>query len=158
MSFEKLPPELFAVNFSIDGGNGTLKATVDGSEINSGNKVEHGKTVTFTATPDAGYTVKEWKADGSAVTGSTSNTYTCTVTKALTVKVSFLAGGASYTVKHYQGKNRRRLSCRTGRKRKSKRHGRSQRRIHGENLRGFYISAYPYQSKQHRTDRRHDKC
>ena len=104
VSFEKLPPELFAVNFSVDGGNGTLKATVDGSEINSGNKVEHGKTVTFTATPDAGYTVKEWKADGSAVTGSTSNTYTCTVTKALTVKVSFLAGGASYTVKHYQEK------------------------------------------------------
>ena len=104
MSFEKLPPELFAVNFSVDGGNGTLTAKVDGGEINSGNKVEHGKTVTFTATPDAGYTVKEWKADGSAVTGSTSNTYTCTVTKALTVKVSFLAGGASYTVKHYREK------------------------------------------------------
>ena len=99
-------PEAFTVTFSVDGTppNGTLKATVDGSEINSGNKVEHGKTVTFTATPDAGYTVKEWKADGSAVTGSTSNTYTCTVTKALTVKVSFLAGGASYTVKHYQEK------------------------------------------------------
>ena len=97
-------PETFNITFSVDGGNGTLKATVDGSEINSGNKVEHGKTVTFTATPDAGYTVKEWKADGSAVTGSTSNTYTCTVTKALTVKVSFLAGGASYTVKHYQEK------------------------------------------------------
>ena len=97
-------PETFNITFSVDGGNGTLKATVDGSEINSGNTVEHGKTVTFTATPDAGYTVKEWKADGAAVTGSTSNTYTCTVTKALTVKVSFLAGGASYTVKHYQEK------------------------------------------------------
>ena len=99
-------PEAFTITFSVDGTppNGTIKATVDGSEINSGNKVEYGKTVTFTATPDAGYTVKEWKADGSAVTGSTSNTYTCTVTKALTVKVSFLAGGASYTVKHYQEK------------------------------------------------------
>ena len=97
-------PETFTVTFGVEGVGGTLKATVDGSEINSGNKVEHGKTVTFTATPDAGYTVKEWKADGSAVTGSTSNTYTCTVTKALTVKVSFLAGGASYTVKHYQEK------------------------------------------------------
>ena len=99
-------PEAFTITFSVDGTppNGTIKATVDGSEINSGNKVEYGKTVTFTATPDAGYTVKEWKADGSAVTGSTSNTYTCTVTKALTVKVNFLAGGASYTVKHYQEK------------------------------------------------------
>ena len=97
-------PETFNVTFSVDGVGGTLKATVGGSEINSGNKVEHGKTVTFTATPDAGYTVKEWKADGAAVTGSTSNTYTCTVTKALTVTVSFLAGGASYTVKHYREK------------------------------------------------------
>ena len=97
-------PETFNVTFSVDGVGGTLKATVGGSEINSGNKVEHGKTVTFTATPDAGYAVKEWKADGAAVTGSTSNTYTCTVTKALTVTVSFLAGGASYTVKHYREK------------------------------------------------------
>ena len=97
-------PETFNVTFSVDGVGGTLNATVGGSEINSGNKVEHGKTVTFTATPDAGYAVKEWKADGAAVTGSTSNTYTCTVTKALTVTVSFLAGGASYTVKHYREK------------------------------------------------------
>ena len=97
--------ETCSVTFSVDGAGGTLKAKVEGgSEINSGNTVEHGKTVIFTATPDAGYTVKEWKADGSAVTGSTSNTYTCTVTKAVTVKVSFLAGGASYTVKHYQEK------------------------------------------------------
>ena len=96
-------PETFNITFGVDGTGGTLKAKVEGgSEINSGNTVEHGKTVIFTATPDAGYTVKEWKAD--AVTGSTSNTYTCTVTKALTVKVSFLAGGASYTVKHYQEK------------------------------------------------------
>ena len=117
VSFEAIPKH--AITFGVEGGqsqggqsgqtqgtaHGTLKAKVEGgSEINSGNTVEHGKTVTFTATPDAGYTVKEWKADGAAVTGSTSNTYTCTVTKALTVKVSFLAGGASYTVKHYQEK------------------------------------------------------
>ena len=92
------------ITFSVDGGGGTLTAKIGETEIKSGNEVEANKTVTFTATPDAGYTVKEWKADGAVVTGSTSNTYTCTVTKALTVKVSFLAGGASYTVKHYQEK------------------------------------------------------
>ena len=97
---------LYAITFGVDGtpANGTLKAEVDGNEIHTGDKVEQGKTVTFTATPEAGYTVEEWKADGAVVTGNTSNTYTCTVTKAVTVKVSFLAGGASYTVKHYQEK------------------------------------------------------
>ena len=44
----------YAVNFGVDGGNGTLKAKADGgtetdvSPIN----VEKGKTVTFTAVPD----------------------------------------------------------------------------------------------------------
>ncbi|WP_432870941.1 SUMF1/EgtB/PvdO family nonheme iron enzyme [Treponema denticola] len=73
----------------MDGSNGTLKATVDGNEINTGDKVKHGKTVTFTATPSSGYKVKEWKADDTVVAGNTSNTYTCTVTKAVHVTVSF---------------------------------------------------------------------
>ena len=80
---------LYAITFGVDGTNGTLKATVDGNEINTGDKVKHGKTVTFTATPNSGYEVKEWKADGTVVTGNTSNTYTCTVTKAVHVTVSF---------------------------------------------------------------------
>ena len=33
----------YTVTFGVDGANGTLKATVDGSEINSGNKVEKSK-------------------------------------------------------------------------------------------------------------------
>jgi|GEM_PF-271375 len=94
----------YTITFGVDGSNGTLKATVDGNEINTGDKVAQGKTVTFTATPSSGYKVKEWKADGTVVTGNTSNTYTCTVTKAVTVKVSFLAGEASYKVKHYKEK------------------------------------------------------
>ena len=96
-------PETFTVTFGVEGTDGTLKAMVGSSEIHSGDKVEKSKAVTFTATPDAGYTVKEWKADG-AVISNTLNTYTHTVTKAVTVKVNFLAGGASYTVKHYQEK------------------------------------------------------
>ena len=97
----------YTITFGVDGSNGTLKATVDGNEINTGDKVAQGKTVTFTATPSSGYKVKEWKADGTVVTGNTSNTYTCTVTKAVTVKVKFQlipAGEASYKVKHYQEK------------------------------------------------------
>ena len=96
---------LYTITFGVDGtpANGTLKARVDGNEIHSGDKVEHGKTVAFTATAAAGYGVKEWKVDGT-VTGNTSNTYTHNVTEAVTVKVSFLAGETSYTVKHYQEK------------------------------------------------------
>ena len=82
------PPPKHAVNFSVDGGNGTLKATVGGTEINSGDTVEQGKTVVFTATPDSGFHVKGWTLDGNAVNG-TNSSYSFTVTKAAEVKVSF---------------------------------------------------------------------
>ena len=78
----------YTVTFGVDGANGTLKATVDGSEINSGNEVEKGKSVVFTAEPDAGYEVKEWKVDGTVISNA-ENSYTHTVTKAVDVKVSF---------------------------------------------------------------------
>ena len=101
------PTPKHAVTFSVDSTtpNGTLKAAVGGTEINSGDAVEKGKIVTFTANPSSGYKVKEWKADGVAVPGNTTNSYAFTVTKAADVKVSFEAlppGEASYTVKHYQ--------------------------------------------------------
>ena len=38
----------FALTFSVDGGNGSLEAKVDGTKINSGDQVEKGKTVVFT--------------------------------------------------------------------------------------------------------------
>ena len=100
------PVSKYAVTFGVEGTGGTLKAKAD--EVTetetSPITVQKGKTVTFTATAAAGYAVKEWKVDGAVVTDNTSNTYTCTVTKAVTVKVSFLAGETSYTVKHYQEK------------------------------------------------------
>ncbi|MGI5096778.1 leucine-rich repeat domain-containing protein [Treponema socranskii] len=90
---------LYTITFGVDGtpANGTLKATVDGGEIHSGDKVEKDKTVTFTAEPETGCNVKEWKVDG-AVTGSTSNTYTHHVTETLNVKVSFEVGSAVLTL------------------------------------------------------------
>ncbi|WP_433003094.1 leucine-rich repeat protein [Treponema socranskii] len=82
------PKPKHAITFSVDGGNGTLKATVGGAEINSGDKVEQGKTIVFTAVPDSGFHVKGWTLDGNAVNG-TNNSYSFTVTKAAEVKVSF---------------------------------------------------------------------
>ena len=84
-----VPKPKHTVTFSVEGGNGTLKAKVDGSEIHTGDKVEQDKIVTFTATPNSDYKVKKWKVDGAVVTGNASTTYTHTVTKVSKVTVSF---------------------------------------------------------------------
>ena len=87
------PKPKHAINFSVDSTtpNGTLKAVLDGGDIASGNEVEEGKTVTFTAVPSANYKVKEWKLDGTAIEGNKTNTYTHTVKKPVTITVSFEA-------------------------------------------------------------------
>ena len=82
------PTPKHAVTFSVEGGNGTLTAKVDGSGISSGAEVEQGKTIVFTATPDSGFHVKGWTLDGNPVNG-TNSSYSFTVTKAAEVKVSF---------------------------------------------------------------------
>ena len=82
------PPPKHAITFSVDGGNGTLTATVGGAEISSGDTVEQGKTIVFTATPDSGFHVKGWTLDGNPVNG-TNSSYSFPVTKAAEVKVSF---------------------------------------------------------------------
>jgi len=80
VSFEAIPKH--AINFSVDSTtqNGTLKAVVSDKEIDSGNEVEEGKTVIFTATADTDYRVKEWKVNDKVVTGNKTNTYKHTVT------------------------------------------------------------------------------
>ena len=90
VSFENTPLPQYAVNFSVEGGNGTLKAKADGVAETAASpiSVQKGKSVTFTATPDSGYRVKGWTLDGKAVNG-TNNSYTLAVTKAVNVKVSF---------------------------------------------------------------------
>ena len=98
----------FTVNFSVDGEHGTLTAKVSDVAIGTGTKVEKDKKVSFTATPDKNYKVKEWRVGGSAVTGNTSSSYTHTVTKAVEVKVAFESlpvGQASYIVQHYKEKS-----------------------------------------------------
>ena len=83
----------YTVTFGVDGANGTLKATVDGSEINSGNKVEKGKSVVFTAEPDAGYEVGIWSvSNGAFVSGGEPGDETAElkVTENVTVTVTFI--------------------------------------------------------------------
>ena len=83
------------VTFSVDGGNGTLKATPEGGAETAASpiSVEHGKTVIFTATPNTDYVVDKWTIQGGsfeAGTGTNGNTTAkVKVTANTTVKVSF---------------------------------------------------------------------
>ncbi|WP_253717071.1 leucine-rich repeat protein [Treponema denticola] len=88
----------FKIDFGVDGGNGTLTAKVDGSEISSGDKVEHGKTVVFKATPDSNCAVEQWTNNGTVISGGANTTYNHTVTAAANIKVKFKYTGAALTV------------------------------------------------------------
>ena len=89
VSFKEIPKH--AITFSVDSTtqNGTLKAVVSDKEIDSGNEVEEGKTVIFTATADTDYRVKEWKVNDKVVTGNKTNTYKHPVTEPANIIVSF---------------------------------------------------------------------
>jgi hypothetical protein len=60
----------YTITFSVVGGNGTISATVAGQPIASGTQRWSGTIVTFTASPAAGYYVKEWVLNGSVVEGN----------------------------------------------------------------------------------------
>jgi len=79
----------YAVTFNVTGGNGSLTATVGGSNITSVAQVQHGSNIVFTATPNAGYRVKEWKKDGILVNGQNTSYTVSNLTAATTVTVEF---------------------------------------------------------------------
>ena len=101
VSFTK---KTYAVNFSVAGTGGTLKAEGDGitQPATSPITVEHGKEVIFTAKADDGYKVGKWTVTGSVLEGSTgadgSPTAKVKITADTTVSVSFepnpVEGGA----------------------------------------------------------------
>ncbi|MFO8067731.1 MAG: choice-of-anchor J domain-containing protein, partial [Bacteroidales bacterium] len=83
-------PVYYTVTFDVEGANGAIEASVDGTAISSGDMVEEGKDVLFTATPDTDYIVKAWYLDGTAIDGETDETYTYTALDAdIDVKVEF---------------------------------------------------------------------
>ena len=80
------------VIFGVDGGNGTLKAEVDGAEIASPAQVEEDKTIVFTASPHEGYMVDTWTITGGQLLagGNPENTTAMVkITEPITVAVSF---------------------------------------------------------------------
>ncbi|MCD7844206.1 MAG: hypothetical protein LUG17_06260, partial [Clostridiales bacterium] len=72
--------------------NGTLSATSG----DTGSSVTGGTNVTFTATPNANYTVSGWTVNGTAVENNTSNKLTVTVNENTAVTVTFVP--TEYTV------------------------------------------------------------
>ena len=90
----------YTVNFnSADDTKGTISATLDGNNFTTGNKVEHGKTLVFTANPKSGYSVDKWTInEGAFETGGAEGDTNASVkiTKATTVTVSFTT--TKYTV------------------------------------------------------------
>ena len=84
---------IHTVTFSVDGIGGTLKAKADDSELHTGDKVEQGKTVTFTATADEGYKIETWSISGSSFESESgtdgSTTAKMKVTANTTVQVTF---------------------------------------------------------------------
>ena len=67
----------YAVIFSVNGGNGSLSAKLDGNNF-TGGQVDHGKILEFTATPNSEYEVDKWTVtggelvEGTGADGSTS--------------------------------------------------------------------------------------
>ena len=111
------PTPKHEVAFGVEGGQsqggqsgqgtagGTLKAKAEGLPETEASPItiEQGKVITFKAEAKAGYSVKSWTLDGKPIAeAGTKAEYQHTVTAPATIKVSFLAGGATYTVKHYQ--------------------------------------------------------
>lgn len=83
------PIEEYPVTFNTVNGNGALTATVDGTAITTGSQVQKGKNVVFTAAPNEGFKVKEWKLNGVAV-DDINATYTLSnLTGIATVTVEF---------------------------------------------------------------------
>ncbi|MCL2796869.1 MAG: hypothetical protein FWD58_02280 [Firmicutes bacterium] len=102
VEFEPIP---YAVTFLVEGGNGTMSASVNGSPITGGNQLPFGTEITFTATPNANYRVQAWLLNGATVVGNKTNTFTYTVAGADEVKLGFelKAYPVTYSVKGEHG-------------------------------------------------------
>ena len=82
---------LCKIDFGVDGTLGTLTAKVDGTEISSGDTVEHGKTVVFIAEPaGSSCEVEQWTNNGTPIAAAGTNAiYNHRVTANANIKVKF---------------------------------------------------------------------
>ena len=80
----------YTLNFSVDGGNGTLTAKNGANPINSGVAIPAGTNITFEAAPAAGYEVDTWTVNGVGQPEK-SNTISRAISENTDVKVTFVS-------------------------------------------------------------------
>jgi len=64
--------QMYDVTFNVENSNGSLSATDGTSTLTSPATLEIDSNITFTATPDANYEVKEWKINNATVSNNAS--------------------------------------------------------------------------------------
>ena len=83
-------PITYTVTFGVASGNGAIEAMADGNGIANGAEINAGKNIVFTATPDNGYRIRQWKLNGAVIPNAISDRYTLTnLTAASMVTVDF---------------------------------------------------------------------
>ncbi|MCL1850692.1 MAG: T9SS type A sorting domain-containing protein [Bacteroidetes bacterium] len=92
----------YNVNFGTANEYGSITATVNGAPINSGDNIQEGSAIDFTAVPNEGYEVKEWIHNGAVVPDNTTNNFSITVNGEENVSVEFIEikkyGSVTYNV------------------------------------------------------------
>jgi hypothetical protein len=88
VEFEKL--QVYEVTFSTNGNNGTLSAEVADTSITSGNMIDKGSEIVFTANPNKHYKVKQWMVNDSVLTNYTAPSYSyLDLNEPINVKVEY---------------------------------------------------------------------
>ena len=79
----------YTVNFGVhSSGNGTLTAKAGSTNINTGAKVNHGSSITFTVSPNPGYRVQGWYSDANCTNSLNNGTNTDYTINSLTTNAN----------------------------------------------------------------------
>ena len=90
VEFEPIEPDTYKVTYSVVGSDGTLTATADDNPVSAGDDIVAGSTIVFSASPEVGFTIKEWSVNGDPLSEFTDNTYTIpSLTADVVVTVEF---------------------------------------------------------------------
>jgi len=89
VEFMEIPPLPVTVVFNVINGNGTLSAIANGKPITSGCELAIETAIEFTAAPDEGYIVKEWKHNDEVVADNTTLNFSIIVSEDETVTVEY---------------------------------------------------------------------
>ncbi len=96
---EAVPVDKYVVTFSVvDNKGGTLSAKANDVDINSGDQVDKGSDLVFTAAPDTGYEIKQWKYNGTVYEGTEEDFEHTNLWQDFNVTVEFEAIAETFTV------------------------------------------------------------